>query len=271
MSRRLLLRSLALPVLGAVVALAGIVTCLAKPTPEPHRTKAAIDLTVSAAISLQNTLQDISRLYHAQNPQVTVHLNLGASGTLQRQIEEGAPVDVFLSAAPAEMNALESKHLIIRETRKDLVTNSLVLITPAGRREISNFQGLAQPFVKVIAIGNPQSVPAGKYAQEVLTHFGLYGRLEPKFVFANDVRQVLTYVETGNVDAGIVYKTDALTTNLVAVDATAPPGSHSPVIYPVAVIAGSHDVSAATAFESFLLGPQSARVFRKYGFNPVAQ
>lgn len=228
------------------------------------------DLTISAAISLQNTLQDIVRLYHAEDPNVSVHLNLGASGTLQRQIEQGAPVDLFISASPAEMNALESQNLILPATRKDLVTNSVVLIAPKGRAGIRHFQDLADPSVKIIAIGNPQSVPAGKYAQEILVHFGLWDKLKPKFVFAADVRQVLAYVETGNADAGIVYETDVLISNGVTVVATAPPGSHSPVIYPVAVIRGSRNVAAAKALESFLLGPKSAAVFRKYGFAPVA-
>jgi molybdate transport system substrate-binding protein len=230
----------------------------------------AADLTVSAAISLQNTLQDVARLYHSQNPQVAIHLNLGASGTLQRQIEQGAPVDLFVSAAPSEMNALEGKGLIIRDTRKDLVTNSVVLITPKDRPRLQNFQQLSERSVKTIAIGNPPSVPAGAYAREILTHLGIYARLEPKFVLAKDVRAVLTYVETGNADAGIVYKTDALTSSAVRIDVVAPPGSHSPVVYPVAVISGSRNAAAARTFESFLFGPQSAAVFRKYGFDPVA-
>jgi molybdate transport system substrate-binding protein len=261
-------RSSWVPAAGVLVA------CLLCPvagvsrTPEPAANTA--DLTVSAAISLQNTLQDIVRLYHAENPSVTVHLNLGASGTLQRQIEQGAPVDLFLSAAPAEMNALESKNLIIRETRKNLLTNSVVLITSKGYGAISHFQDLTKASVKIIAIGNPQSVPAGKYAEEVLRHFGLYDQLKPKFVLAKDVRAVLTYVETANADAGIVYETDALTSKAVTVVATAPPGSHSPVIYPLAVIAGSRNVAAAKAFETFLFGPQSVRIFRQYGFNPVS-
>lgn len=228
------------------------------------------DLTVSAAISLQNTLQDIAHLYHAENPNVTVQLNLGASGTLQRQIEQGAPVDLFLSASPAEMNALESKNLIVRETRRNLVTNSVVLIVPKGEGGISHFQDLTKPAVRIIAIGNPQSVPAGKYAEEVLTHFGLYDRLKPKFVLAKDVRAVLTYVETGNADAGIVYETDALTSKAVTVVLTAPPGSHSPVTYPVAVIAGSRNAAAAEAFETFLFGTKASSVFRNYGFNPAS-
>lgn len=231
----------------------------------------SVDLTISSAISLQNALQEIARLYHSQNPSVTMHLNLGASGTLQRQIEQGAPVDLFLSAAESEMDGLESKSLIIRETRKNLLTNSVVVIVPKGRTDVRRIQDLAQPSVRTVAIGNPQSVPAGKYARQVLTHFGLYDRLESKFVFAKDVRAVLTYVATGNADAGIVYETDALTTNQVTVVATAPLGSHAPVVYPIAVIAGSRHVPAAKAFELFLLGPESSAVFRKYGFHPVAQ
>lgn len=229
------------------------------------------DLTISAAMSLQNALQDIARLYHTANPNVNVRLNLGASGTLQRQIEQGAPVDLFLSAAESEMDGLESKGLIVRDTRKNLLTNSVVMIVPKGRTDIRHFQDLAKPEIKVIAIGNPQSVPAGKYAQQLLTHFGLYGKLTPKFVFAKDVRAVLTYVETGNADAGIVYETDAMTTNQVAVVATAPPGSHDAVVYPIAVLARSRDTAAAKAFEVFLSAPESAAVFRKYGFHPVAQ
>ncbi|HTU35288.1 MAG TPA: molybdate ABC transporter substrate-binding protein [Candidatus Acidoferrum sp.] len=229
-----------------------------------------IQLTISAAISLQNALQDVAVLYHAAHPNVTVRLNVGASGTLQRQIEQGAPVDLFLSAAESEMDGLGNKNLILHDTRKNLLTNSVVLVVPKGHTEIRRFQDLAKPEIKIIAIGNPQSVPAGRYAQQVLTHFGLYKNLTPKFVLAKDVRAVLTYVETANADAGIVYETDALTTNRVAVVATAPPGSHEPVVYPVAVIAGSRNAPAAKAFEEFLFGHESAAVFRKYGFHPVA-
>jgi molybdate transport system substrate-binding protein len=218
---------------------------------------------------MKDALDAIARLYESKSPGSSIHFNFGASGTLQRQIEQGAPVDVFISASPAEMNALESKNLIIRSSRRDLVRNSVVLITPRGGNRISSFQDLLLPAVRVIAIGNPQSVPAGKYAEEVLTHFGLYGRLKPKIVFANDVRQVLTYVATGNADAGIVYGTDARTSREVSVVAVAPDNSHDPVIYPVAVIAASKDTHAAKSFEGFLFSLDSTRVFEQYGFNPA--
>jgi len=226
------------------------------------------DITVSAAISLKDALDEITRLYHGENPGVLIHLNLGASGTLQRQIEQGAPIDVFISASPSQMDGLASQRLILADTRKDLVRNTVVLIAPKGRTGVTNVQDLAQPRVKVIAIGDPQSVPAGKYAQEVLTHFGLLDTLKPKLVLAKDVRQVLTYVETGNADAGIVYATDARTSTRVSVVATAPEDSHGPVVYPVAVVAGSKNLGVAKNLVDFLLGPKCAQVFRKFGFSP---
>jgi molybdate transport system substrate-binding protein len=233
------------------------------------------EITVSAAISMKDSLEEAAQAYHAQQPNVTVHFNLGASGTLQQQIEQGAPVDVFISASPTQMNSLESKGLLLAGTRKDLVRNRVVLIVPnvkkppadAGAKKIVfSFQDLAKPGVKVIAVGEPQSVPAGKYAQEVLTHFGLYDQLKPKFVLGKDVRQVLTYVATGNADAGIVYATDALTTKDVTVAATAPEDSHSPVVYPIAAIKASQNPAAAKAFIEFLLDAKARAIFEKYGF-----
>lgn len=237
------------------------------------------EITVSAAISMKDSLEEAAQAYHAQEPNVTVHFNLGASGTLQQQIEQGAPVDVFISASPTQMNTLESKGLLLPGTRKDLVRNRVVLIVPkdkeppadAGRKEnVSRFQDLIKPDVKVIAVGEPQSVPAGRYAQEVLTHFGLYDQLKPKFVLGKDVRQVLTYVATGNADAGIVYATDALTTKDVTVAATAPEASHSPVVYPIAAIKASRNPATAKAFIDFLLGAKARGVFEKYGFVPAS-
>jgi|SRR5215469_3641015 len=229
-----------------------------------------VDLTLSAAISMKDALDEITRLYHGENPGVLIHLNLGASGTLQRQIEQGAPVDVFISASPSQMDGLASQKLILADTRKDLVRNTVVLIVPKDRTAVTSVQDLAQPCVKVIAIGEPQSVPAGKYAQEVLTHFGLLDTLKPKLVLAKDVRQVLTYVETGNADAGIVYATDARTSTRVSVVATAPEDSHGPVVYPVAVVAGSKNLGVAKNLVDFLLGPKCAQVFRKFGFRPAS-
>jgi len=247
------------------ILLASAITTGSRATPDGPAA-AANEITVSAAISLKDALDEISALYQKSKPGVTVRLNLGGSGTLHRQVEQGAPVDVFISASPEEINALASHGLLLAGTRHDLLRNRVVLVVPIGKSPVMSFQDLASPGVKEIAIGEPQTVPAGKYAQQVLTHLGLYDRLKAKLVFSKDVRQVLTYVETGNVDAGIVYETDALTSRKVRVVATAPDGSHSPVIYPVAIMKTSKNPAAARDFESFLVGPPARAIFQKYGF-----
>jgi molybdate transport system substrate-binding protein len=227
------------------------------------------DVTVSAAISLKDALDEISHLYSSEHPSAEVHFNLGGSGTLQRQIEQGAPVDIFISASPKEMDSLQSQGLLLPDTRKNLARNSVVLIVPAGRTSIPGFQDLTKAVVKTVAVGEPQTVPAGKYAQEVLTHFGIYDQLKPKLVLAKDVRQVLTYVETENADAGIVYATDAKISKKVTVVATAPEDSHSPVVYPAAVIKNSKNAAGAKAFLDFLASEKARTVFQKYGFIPA--
>lgn len=229
------------------------------------------EITVSAAISLKDALDEAQTAFEAADHSASLHMNFGASGTLQHQIEQGAPVDVFISASPAQMDALASKGLIVSGTRKDLLKNSVVLIVPSNSKTIASFQDLIVPAVKVIAIGEPQSVPAGAYAQQVLTHFGLFEKLRPKFIFAKDVRQVLTYVETGNADAGIVYATDARTSDRVTVVATAPDDSHAPVIYPIAVLANSKNSGEAKHLEEFLLSPSGIAIFKKYGFLAASQ
>lgn len=229
---------------------------------------AKADLTVSAAISLKDALDEIGPLFTAQQSSVALHFNLGASGTLQQQIQQGAPVDVYISASPDQMDALAKQNMLLEGTRAELVRNTIVLIVPAGASHISGFKDLLDADVKFVAIGEPQTVPAGKYAQEVLTHLGLYDSLKPKFVLAKDVRQVLTYVASGNADAGIVYATDGKTTSQVRVVAVAPEDSHSPVVYPVAVLKNSKNASAAKAFLAFLLSPKAQAVFQKFGFSP---
>jgi molybdate transport system substrate-binding protein len=232
---------------------------------QPQSGKA--DLTVSAAISLKDALDEAKQTYIAANPNVTIAANYGASGTLEIQIEQGAPVDIFLSAAPKQMDALETKALLVGGTRRDLLRNEVVLIVPKdSSAPISSFQDLARADVKQVALGEPVTVPAGQYAKEVLTSLGIYDAVNSKAILGKDVRQVLTYVETGNVDAGIVYATDAMSSAKVKVVATAPAKSHSPVIYPAAVIKASKNPTAARAFLDFLAGPRGLAIFQKYGF-----
>ncbi|MGB2889510.1 MAG: molybdate ABC transporter substrate-binding protein [Candidatus Acidiferrales bacterium] len=250
--------------LAAVLALAILLPVSLAEAREPQTQKQ--DLTISAAISLREVLDEIQSPFRTYHPDTTLHFNLGGSGTLQRQIEQGAPVDVFISASRKEMDSLEAKGLILAGTRRDLAKNRVVLVVPSGESGIKSFQDLTLPEIKHIAVGEPQTVPAGKYAQEVLTHFGIYDDLKSKLVLAKDVRQVLMYVATGNADAGIVYATDAQTTTRVKVAAIAPEESHSAVIYPVAVIKSSRNPSAAKEFIEFLLGARGRSVFEKYGF-----
>lgn len=223
-------------------------------------------LTVSAAISLTNAMQEIKTIYQNGNPNVNITYNFASSGALQQQIEQGAPVDVFFSAAAKQMDALQQKNLLVPDTRRTLLTNRLVLITPRNAPALTSFRNLTGDQVQRIAIGEPRSVPAGQYAQELLTNLKLFDSLKSKLVYGNNVRQVLTYVETGNVDAGIVYTTDAKESNSVRVGATAPSNLHSPIVYPVAALKDSKNVTAARNFVQFLSSNQARAVFQKYGF-----
>ncbi|MGA8222855.1 MAG: molybdate ABC transporter substrate-binding protein [Candidatus Acidiferrales bacterium] len=223
-------------------------------------------VTVSAAISLKDALDEIGHMYDERHTGVKIIFNYGGSGTLQHQIEQGAPVDIFFSAAEKQMDALKSASLLVAGTRRALVTNTLVLIEPAASSRLKNFQDLARPEVKIIALGEPGTVPAGMYARQTLEHLGLLAAVEKKAVYAKDVRAVLTYVETGNADAGIVYLTDARGSAKVRVVATAPEGSHDQIVYPAALLKNSKNEKAARAFLQFLESSDAHAIFEKYGF-----
>jgi molybdate transport system substrate-binding protein len=226
----------------------------------------AVSLTVSAAISLKGALDKLGHIYEQRHPDTKVIFNYGSSGTLEHQIEQGAPVDVFLSAAEKQMDALESADLLVAGTRRDLVGNQLVLVVPVSSSVLKDFSDLVRPEVRVVALGEPGTVPAGMYAHQTLERLGLLAAVEKRAVYAKDVRAVLTYVETGNADAGIVYQTDARTSMKVRVVATAPFATHDPIAYPAAVIRTTKNIDAARAFLDFLEGPDALTVFKKYGF-----
>lgn len=227
-----------------------------------------VQLTIAAAASLQNAAKEIETLYVAEHPNVSITYNFASSGTLQNQIEEGAPADLFISAGVKQMDALAEKDLIVAESRQDLLNNELILIAVKDSK-LSDFAGLTDSSIKKISIGTPETVPAGKYAQEALTSLELYDQLLPKIVFAKDVRQVLTYVQTGNVDAGLVYRSDVYQEDDIVVVAAAPEDSHKPIVYPMAVIKASQKQDAAQAFADFLTGSEASAIFAKYGFKPI--
>lgn len=227
----------------------------------------SVTLLVAAAASLQDALEELDPLFESAHPTITVNYNFASSGTLQQQIEQGAPVDVFVSAAASQMDALEAQDLIVSDTRQDLLTNSLVLVVPhTSDLGLTGFRELTDPKVQVISMGEPRSVPAGQYAEEVFTNLGIYEELKPKFVYGTSVRNVLATVESGNADAGVVYATDAEISGLVTRVATAPDNLHSPIIYPMALVADSSNLEAARTYAQFLTTTPAQEVFEKYGF-----
>ena len=227
-------------------------------------------ITVSVAASLQHAMNELAPAFEESSGGIKLKFNFGGSGTLEQQIENGAPVDVFFSAAPKQMDSLAAKGLILPKTRRDLLRNEVVLIVPKDSTGATNFQDLTDSKIKLIALGDPGSVPAGDYGRQVLEALHVWTAVQSKLVLAKDVRQVLSYVETGNADAGIVYATDARESNKVRVAAVAPAETHAPVIYPIAVIKDSRNPSAARAFLTFLAGPSASEVFRRDGFTTVA-
>lgn len=227
-------------------------------------------ITVAAAISLKDAFLSMAQSYRERTGD-KVNFSFGASGELMRQIEAGAPVDVFASAGQHEMDDLQSKGLAEATSRADFARNSLVIVTPAGSTLSLNTVGdLARPAIKRISIGNPRTVPAGMYAQEMLIHAELWQKLQPRLIFAENVRQALEYVEHGEVSAGIVYSTDVgVAHGKVQVASHAPDGTYGPILYLIAVIKGSPHQGTARKFVSFVLGAEGQRVLRKFGFLPV--
>jgi molybdate transport system substrate-binding protein len=229
---------------------------------QPHRA----EITISAATSMQNALEELRVLYTQKHPQTNIVFNFGSSGSLQHQIEQGAVVDIFISAAPKQMNSLAAEKLLLSKTRHDLVKNKMVLIVPDKNKSIDSFADLADRSVEKIALGEPTTVPAGQYAREILTSLGLINEVKPKVVYGTDVRQVFNYVATGNTDAGIVYRTDALDNKQVKIVDVARESSHSPVVYPVAIIKESKNIQAAQQVLQFLLSAEAQTIFQRNGF-----
>lgn len=230
--------------------------------PEP------VNLTVAAAASLKDAMEELKTVYVQKNPGINITYNSASSGILQKQIEEGAPVDLFISAGMAQMDAIADKGLIVEASRKDLLGNELVLITNNDGK-ITDFNALAGKDIARVSIGTPETVPAGMYAKETLTSLKLWDKIKPKLVMAGDVRQVLTYVENGDVDAGLVYRSDTVVGKNIKIVATAPEDSHKPIVYPMAIIKNSKAEKEAGAFATFLSSDEAAQIFSKYGFTTI--
>lgn len=225
-------------------------------------------ILVAAAASLKNAYEDkLIPMFEEQYPGVTVEGTYDSSGKLQTQIEEGLEADVFMSAATKQMKALDEEGLIASDTMVDLLENKIVLIVPAGSdSKIDSFEKIGD--AASIALGDPESVPAGQYAKEALTNLNVWDSIQDKVSFGTNVTEVLNQVAAASADAGIVYATDAASmADQVTVIAEAPEGSlEKKVIYPVAVVKATEHEDAAKAFVDFLQTPEAMEVFESYGF-----
>lgn len=229
------------------------------------------ELTILAAASLTDVCGELKTEYETSHPGVTLQFSYGASGALQSQIEEGAPADVFFSAGTKQMDALKEEGLMDTDSVVELLENKIVLVVPADREGgPASFEDAAAEGVSMVALGEPESVPAGQYAREVFESLGIWQQVEAKANYGSDVRTVLSWVETGAADCGVVYATDAYTSDGVKIVAEAPEGSHSPVIYPVGVVKAGAHTEDAEEFVRYLERDEAMRLFERFGFTRAA-
>ena len=228
---------------------------------------AADTIRVAAAISLRDALTEVAATFEARTGD-KVEFAFGASGQLMSQIRNGAETDVFISAAAQQVDELAKDKLVDVATRRDVVGNALVLVVPAGVASApTSLADLANDATTKLAIGEPKTVPAGQYAQQVFKSMKLEAAVAPKLVFGTNVRQVLSYVERGEVSAGLVYATDAKQSgDKVRVVATAPDDSHAPIVCPGVVVASSKRADVAGRFLTALVASDAQKTFATYGF-----
>jgi len=217
-----------------------------------------VEIMFSAASSLQDAMKDIGGEFQKNHPEVKINFNFAASGVLEKQIEQGAPVDIFASASQKEINLLEEKGLIVRSTRTNFTRNKLVIIAPF-RLTIEELKNLDK-----IATGDPKTVPAGVYAQTFMENAGIYEMLKPKLIPAENVRQVLDYVERKEVDAGFVYFSDTLKSNMSVSPINE--SLYPPIVYPIAVINDSQQPEISQQFIDYLQSTEGQTILQKYGF-----
>jgi molybdate transport system substrate-binding protein len=227
-------------------------------------------IVVGAAISLKESFNELGGIYERRTG-TKVTFTFGASGELAKQIEAGAPIDVFASAAEREMDELQAKNLIDPATRADFARTFLVLVVPVDSQlQVHSFSDLEKPSVTKIAIGNPQTVPAGQYARQLLRNTQIWSKIDSRLILAENVRQVLDYVARGEVDAGIVYATDVqVAGGKVSVAAHAADTDYGPILYPLAVVQGSASAPAARGFVDLVLSPEGIAILKNHGFQPA--
>lgn len=243
--------------------------CSKKQTQETKKAD-QVNLTILAASSMTDVLTELQKDYQTLNPNVKLTISFASSGALQTQIEEGAPADIFISAATKQMTALIDKKLMVDDSIVKLLKNKVVLVVPAkGTSKVTSFADAATDKVKRIALGESASVPAGQYAEDVFASLNILDKVKAKAVYGDNVRTVLTWIENGEADCGVVYATDAATTTNVKVICTAPEGSCKDIIYPAGIIKASKNIEASQAFLKFLQSDTATQKFEKYGFTVI--
>ena len=231
-------------------------------------TSKSVELHIAAAASLTDVMKELAANYENDNPNIKLIFNFGSSGALQQAIENGGQTDIFFSAAQKQMDALEKSGNIADGTRQNLLINEVVLIEPKeGGKNLKSFEDLTRADLNHIALGEPKGVPVGQYTEEILNKLGILDTVKAKAVYGSDVRQVLSWVEAGEADCGVVYATDAaIASDKGKVVKEAPADSHKPVIYPVAIIKDSKQIDETKKFLNFVTSDKSKVIFEKYGF-----
>ena len=222
-------------------------------------------LFISVPSSMYNVMKLVKDIYQKEDPNIDIVYNSGSSGALQQQVERGAPVDILISASSEQIDFLLKRNLLIRETSKTFLKNTMILIASDKSMQKINFDTLMKGKFEKLALGEPGSVPAGQYAKEALISLQIYKKLEPKFIFGKNVRQVLFYVESGNADFGIVYITDVKNSSNITL-INIPYNLHSPITYQIAIVKGSQNINEAKKFINFLLTKDIQNTFQDYGF-----
>jgi molybdate transport system substrate-binding protein len=239
--------------------------------PSPQGLPAAKPITVSAAVSLTDVLAAVAEQYGREG-RGGVRFNFGASNVLARQIVNGAPVDLFISADEAQLDVVAAANLVADGSRVDLVRNQLAVVVPSDRpRTMTGVRDLTSPAFRRIAIGDPEAVPAGVYAKAYLQQEGLWSALEPRMVPSSSVRAALAAVESGAADAAIVYRTDTRIALKATVVLIVPVDRGPRIVYPAAIVRGSAAAAEAKRFLDFLRGATASRIFQRFGFTPVTQ
>ena len=254
-------------ILSLTLTLTNSIFVNAKSTRATIKSDTMQTLTISVAASLKDALLEAQRDFEKQNKTIKLLFNFGGSGTLEKQIEAGAPVDIFISADTKNVKKISDKNLIDKNSIQDIATNQLVLVAYSGNSyKIKIINDITKDGISKVCLGTLGSVPAGDYAKETLTYYNLWDKVNKKIVYAKDVTTVLNYVKLGNADVGFVYLTDAKKKSDAIIKQIIPSEAHSPIIYEGAILLSTQHKAADRKFMGYLNGTRAHIIFGKYGF-----